>query len=169
MRRSLSVAYHRAIEKERRHITSRRIEAAKTVKIGTPKIFRSVVLTLSSGYLFFLPNGIVFGFRKPVAFFAFSAIDSISYTSVLQRTFNLVISARETPEAEPKDIEFSMIDQVDFAGIDEYIKRHGNVLDLAARAHLEGVEYDEAESNAVLRRIDWHLMPLLVWICKKPF
>jgi hypothetical protein len=49
---------------------------------------------------------------------------------------------------------------------DEYIKRHGTVLDLAARAHLEGVEYDEDESNAVLRRIDWHLMPLLVWICK---
>lgn len=49
---------------------------------------------------------------------------------------------------------------------DEYVKRHGNVLDLAARAHLEGVEYEEDESNAVLRRIDWHLMPLLVWICK---
>lgn len=124
MWRSLSVAYHRVIEKGKRRIMSKRIEAAKTVKIETPKTFRSVVLTLYSGYLFFLPNGIVFGFRKPVAFFAFSAIDSISYTSVLQRTFNLVISARETPEAEPKDIEFSMIDQVDFAGIDEYIKRH---------------------------------------------
>jgi len=49
---------------------------------------------------------------------------------------------------------------------DEYVKRHGNVLDLGARAHLEGVEYDEDESNAVLRRIDWHLMPLLVWICE---
>jgi hypothetical protein len=49
---------------------------------------------------------------------------------------------------------------------DEYVKRPGNVLDLAARAHLEGVEYEEDESNAVLRRIDWHLMPLLVWICK---
>jgi hypothetical protein len=45
-------------------------------------------------------------------------------------------------------------------------KSHGNIVDLAARAHLEGVEYDELESNAVLRRIDWHLMPLLVWICQ---
>lgn len=48
----------------------------------------------------------------------------------------------------------------------EYHKSHGNVLDLAARAHVEAVEYDEVESDAVLRRIDWHLMPLLIWICE---
>jgi len=53
---------------------------------------------------------------------------------VLQRTFNLVITSREAPTAaaaqegedgETKDVEFSMIDQADFAGIDGYIKRHG--------------------------------------------
>lgn len=43
--------------------------------------------------------------------------------------------------------------------------KHGKIVDLAARAHLEGVTYDEAENKAVLRRIDWHLMPLLIWIC----
>ena len=44
------------------------------------------------------------------------------------------------------------------------------VVDIAARAHIEAVEYTEAESRAVLRKIDWHLMPLLVWICKsEPF
>ena len=52
----------------------------------------------------------------------------------------------------------------EFAG--EFHKGHGNVLDLAARAHVEAVEYDEVESDAVLRRIDWHLMPLLIWICE---
>ncbi|EME83739.1 uncharacterized protein MYCFIDRAFT_172814 [Pseudocercospora fijiensis CIRAD86] len=71
------------------------------------------------GYLFFLPNGILFAFKKPLSFFPFSAIESISYTSVLQRTFNLVIAASDSQE-----IEFSMLDQADFAGIDEYIKRH---------------------------------------------
>ena len=72
------------------------------------------------------PNGIVFGFKKPLTFFPFSSVESISYTSVLQRTFNLVISARDTPDAEEvKEIEFSMLDQADFAGIDEYVKRHG--------------------------------------------
>jgi hypothetical protein len=44
-------------------------------------------------------------------------------------------------------------------------KHHGNILDLAARAHVQAVDYDEVESRSVLRRIDWHLMPLLIWIC----
>ncbi|RMY46053.1 hypothetical protein D0865_09524, partial [Hortaea werneckii] len=86
------------------------------------------------GYLWFLSTGILFGFKKPIAFFPFTSIDSISYTSVLQRTFNLVVAACEdppphqtadAPEPEAKEIEFSMLDQQDFAGIDEYVKRHG--------------------------------------------
>ncbi|KAH9836914.1 Histone chaperone [Teratosphaeria destructans] len=77
------------------------------------------------GYLFFLQNGIIFGFKKPLAFFPFSAIESISYTSVLQRTFNLVISTQDADGNSGKEDEFSMLDQADFAGIDEYVKRHG--------------------------------------------
>ena len=77
------------------------------------------------GFLFFLSEGIVWGFKKPLIFFAFSSIDSISYTSVLQRTFNLNIAARPTPTSDPQDFEFSMVDQADFAGIDGYVKRHG--------------------------------------------
>ncbi|KAI7286150.1 Rtt106-domain-containing protein [Hortaea werneckii] len=88
------------------------------------------------GYLWFLSTGILFGFKKPIAFFPFTSIDSISYTSVLQRTFNLVIAARDDPPphqtddaaaepAEAQEIEFSMLDQQDFTGIDEYVKRHG--------------------------------------------
>ncbi|EMC97211.1 hypothetical protein BAUCODRAFT_68592 [Baudoinia panamericana UAMH 10762] len=77
------------------------------------------------GYLFFLSNGVVFGFKKPLAYFPFNGIDSVSYTSVLQRTFNLVIAARESEQSDIKEVEFSMLDQADFAGIDEYVKRHG--------------------------------------------
>ncbi|KAK0934451.1 hypothetical protein LTR29_013978 [Friedmanniomyces endolithicus] len=71
---------------------------------------------------------------NPSPFSPFATIEAISYTSVLQRTFNLVITSREAPTAaaaqegedgETKDVEFSMIDQADFAGIDGYIKRHG--------------------------------------------
>lgn len=75
------------------------------------------------GFLFFLSTGIVWGFKKPLAFFAFDAIESISYTSVLQRTFNLNIITR-TSVTDTQEIEFSMVDQADFAGIDAYIKRH---------------------------------------------
>ena len=77
------------------------------------------------GYLFLLATGIIWGFKKPLEFFAFDTIDSVSYTSVLQRTFNLNIAIRPSEEASVQEFEFSMIDQADFAGIDAYIKRHG--------------------------------------------
>ena len=80
---------------------------------------------LLTGYLFFLSTGIFFGFKKPLVFFAFENVESISYTSVLQRTFNLDVSARTSDAADTEEFEFSMIDQADFAGIDAYIKRHG--------------------------------------------
>lgn len=51
----------------------------------------------------------------------------MSYTSVLQRTFNLNILARPSggTDEDTQELEFSMIDQADFDGIDTYIKRHG--------------------------------------------
>ena len=79
------------------------------------------------GFLFFTTHGILFAFKKPLLFLPFSVIESVSYTSVLQRTFNLNIATSiTTPEGEQKEeeIEFSMLDQADFAGIDEYVKRH---------------------------------------------
>lgn len=76
------------------------------------------------GFLFLLSSGIVWGFKKPLEFFAFDFIDSVSYTSVLQRTFNLNIAVRASDDANTQEYEFSMIDQADFAGIDSYVKRH---------------------------------------------
>lgn len=60
-------------------------------------------------------------------FFSFDTIESVSYTSVLQRTFNLNILARPSggTDEDTQELEFSMIDQADFDGIDTYIKRHG--------------------------------------------
>ncbi|KAJ4351035.1 hypothetical protein N0V95_004206 [Ascochyta clinopodiicola] len=71
------------------------------------------------GYLFFTSVGILYGFKKPLAFFDFATVNSISYTAVLRNTFNLVIT---TPTQE---IEFSMLDQENFAGINEYVQKHG--------------------------------------------
>lgn len=76
------------------------------------------------GFLFFLSNGIFWGFRKPLQFYPFDTIDSVSYTSVLQRTFNLIVAFRTSSDSQPEEIEFSMLDQEDFAGIDAYIKKH---------------------------------------------
>ncbi|KAG5297484.1 histone chaperone [Histoplasma ohiense] len=78
------------------------------------------------GFLFFLSTGIFFGFKKPLIFFALENIDTISYTSVLQRTFNLNITARSPAKPdEVQEFELSMIDQSNHPGIDAYIKKNG--------------------------------------------
>jgi Histone chaperone Rttp106-like len=83
------------------------------------------------GVLYFLGPGIVWGFKKPLLFFPFSAIESVSYTAVLQRTFNLVIVAMVGAAGDSaggertEELEFQMLDQADFGGIDAYVKRHG--------------------------------------------
>lgn len=81
------------------------------------------------GYLFFLPTGIVWGFKKPLLFLPHERIAAVSYTSVLQRTFNLAVEVDVRVEGEEEEgveeFEFSMLDQEDFASIDEFVKRHG--------------------------------------------
>ena len=100
-------------------------EATQPSKTGQKAVHVKAFRGSKDGFLFFLSTGIIWGFKKPLMFFAPDTIDSISYTSVLQRTFNLNISARGNGSSdEPQEFEFSMIDQTDFAGIDAYIKRH---------------------------------------------
>jgi hypothetical protein len=82
------------------------------------------------GFLFFLPTGILWGFKKPLLFLPLERIVAVSYTNVLQRTFNMVVELEEDPEdansSLEKEIEFAMLDQEDYQGIDEtYVRRHG--------------------------------------------
>ncbi|KAL2075957.1 hypothetical protein VTL71DRAFT_900 [Oculimacula yallundae] len=80
------------------------------------------------GYLFFLPNGILWAFKKPLLFLPNERITSVSYTSVLQRTFNLAVEVDTSvpgEEESKEEYEFAMLDQEDFGGIDTFIKRHG--------------------------------------------
>ncbi|KAK8006630.1 Negative regulator of dna transposition [Apiospora marii] len=74
------------------------------------------------GYLFFLENGILWGFKKPLIFMPLDRIVAISYTSVLQRTFNMVVEifSNEGGDTEAtEEVEFAMIDQEDYGGISE--------------------------------------------------
>lgn len=76
------------------------------------------------GYLFFLENGILWGFKKPLVFIPLDRIAAISYTNILQITFNMVVEAF-SGEGEPnQELEFGMIDQQDYGGIDVYVKRN---------------------------------------------
>jgi hypothetical protein len=77
------------------------------------------IANASSGYLFFTSVGILYGFKKPLAYFDFASINSIAYAAVLRNTFNLVINT------QTQEIEFGMLDQADYSGINEYVQKHG--------------------------------------------
>jgi hypothetical protein len=81
------------------------------------------------GYLFFLENGILWAFKKPLLFIPVDRIAAVSYTNILQRTFNMVVEVftSEGGAEEPtEEIEFSMLDQEDYGGINEkYVMRKG--------------------------------------------
>ena len=114
---------YKIIEPDRVEFTSGTAQPYK--KGGEKAVHVKAFRGSKDGFLFFLPTGIVWGFRKPLIFFSFDSIDSVSYTSVLQRTFNLNVSARgSSSNSEPQEFEFSMLDQGEFAGIDAYVKRH---------------------------------------------
>ena len=67
-----------------------------------------------------MQRGILWGFKKPLVYFSFADIDSVSYTSITKRTFNLSVKVQE--DRGGAELEFSMIDQEDYPGIDGYIK-----------------------------------------------
>lgn len=89
------------------------------------------------GCLHFLPEGILWGFRKPVAWLARERIARVAYTGVLQRTFNLTVSVLRVGgdgradagdsggDDDVDDVEFAMIDQAEHAGVDAYVRKHG--------------------------------------------
>ncbi|KAF4221192.1 hypothetical protein CNMCM8980_009703 [Aspergillus fumigatiaffinis] len=119
-----NLSHTKVVRPDERQFVSAMPEAhRKAEKAYHVKAFRGS----KEGYLFFLSTGIFFGFKKPLIFFAFENIESVSYTSVLQRTFNLNIAVRphNGDENETQEFELSMIDQADYAGIDAYIKKHG--------------------------------------------
>ena len=96
---------------------------------GEKAVFVKAFRGSKDGYLFFLPNGILWAFKKPLLFLPHEKISAVSYVNVLQRTFNLSVEvgmeSTEEGEEAVEEFEFSMLDQEDFAGIDEFNKRHG--------------------------------------------
>ena len=102
------------------------------------------------GYLFPLGPGLLFGFKKPLLYFPVERIESVSYTAILQRTFNLVVTVMSEDEGS-EDVEFAMLDQADFAPIDEWVKKHGlNDKSLAKerKARVYGINKSKAEKEA---------------------
>ncbi|KAI9643399.1 Syntaxin-7 [Ciborinia camelliae] len=127
-------------------LTTRLKATGNTLKIteSDPKLFSSAIRQShrpsekavhvrafrgsKDGYLFFLPTGILWGYKKPLLFLPHNRIAALSFTSVLQRTFNLSLDIdMSVPGGEDstEEMEFQMIDQEDFAGINEFVQRYG--------------------------------------------
>ncbi|KAG0173011.1 hypothetical protein DFQ30_009136 [Apophysomyces sp. BC1015] len=97
----------------------------------------NVYLKTKEGSLFFLPSGILFGFKKPTLFFPLSSIAGIAVSGVTQRTFDLAIklekakiplgsmSKQAADEEEEITLQFSMIEQSEYEGINAYINKTG--------------------------------------------
>ena len=70
------------------------------------------------GTLYFLPDNMIFGFKKPILLFDSNDIESITYSSITRLTFNMTLITKNG-----EVFEFSMIDQNEYTKIDEYVKR----------------------------------------------
>lgn len=70
------------------------------------------------GTLYFLPDHVLFGFKKPILLFSSQEIESITYSSITRLTFNVTLITKSGDK-----FEFSMIDQNEYTLIDDYVKR----------------------------------------------
>lgn len=74
------------------------------------------------GYLFFLAQGLVYGFKRPLLFIPLENIQSVTYNDILQRTFNLTVTV--TSDGTEDSHEFSMIDISEHDRVDKYIRKY---------------------------------------------
>lgn len=94
-------------------------------------------LRAKDGFLFFLPTGILFGFKKPTLFFPNASIASTVITNITNRTFDFSLTLKEnssvlgaagfkpTKEGGNDIVQFSMIEQSEYEGIDAFVKKLG--------------------------------------------
>ncbi|CAK7214780.1 hypothetical protein SCUCBS95973_002250 [Sporothrix curviconia] len=152
---SYATLFHWAIEGQLRAVQNVYLADKSTVIVAAdPKAFHSAARQpfrpaekavhvrafrgSKDGYLFFLPTGILWAFKKPLLFLPLDRIVAVSYTNVLQRTFNIVVEVdvggseggaaggeNDDDSNGNEEIEFGMLDQEDYNGISEmYVQRH---------------------------------------------
>lgn len=110
-----------------------------TGKADPDRAFVKTYLRTKDGVLYFLPQGILFGFKKPTVFIPKASIAATVITNVTTHTFELglqlhpdrlPLGAGSTSWApfQQEDtilLPFSMIEQTDYAGIEGYIQKLG--------------------------------------------
>ena len=93
------------------------------------------------GTLYFLPDNILFGFKKPILLFDSDDIESITYSSITRLTFNMTLTTKSS-----EVFEFTMIDQNEYTKIDEYVKRK-QVIDRSMSEELKAKTKSKINSN----------------------
>lgn len=93
------------------------------------------------GTLYFLPDHILFGFKKPILVFQSTEITSITYSSITRLTFNMTLIT-----SNDEKFEFSMIDQSEYAKIDEYVKTK-QVIDKSMSEELKAKKLKTSQQN----------------------
>jgi len=124
---------------------------SETFPVGTTSFFVQAHRGTKEGLLYFLPNHILFGFKKPVLLFKSQDIDSISYSSITRVTFNVTLLLKNGDK-----YEFSMIDQSDFAQIDGYIKNR-EVVDLSMTEELKAKPLTKNQESGALAEAEQQL------------
>lgn len=80
------------------------------------------------GYLFFLPEGLIYGFKRPMLYMPLRDIVSITYNDILQRTFNLTVTSSNngggSDTGTMEETEFSMIDIAEHDRVDGFVRAH---------------------------------------------
>ncbi|KAG0655723.1 hypothetical protein C6P45_002912 [Maudiozyma exigua] len=94
------------------------------------------------GTLYFLPDHILFGFKKPILVFQSTDIASITYSSITRLTFNMTLITNNDEK-----FEFSMIDQSEYAKIDEYVKTK-QVIDKSMSEELKAKKLKSSQQTA---------------------
>lgn len=72
--------------------------------------------------LYLLPNGIFFGFKKPVLYITHDSINFVNITSKTSKTFNLIVQVGDE-DKDGKAYEFCMIEINDFDGVISYVDK----------------------------------------------
>lgn len=93
------------------------------------------------GLLYFLREGIFFGFKKPIIFMKHDAIENIDVRSITSRTFDIAIVMKQdataaaqtapsssattkTKKVKPVEYEFQMIDHAEFDAFTLYLQKY---------------------------------------------
>ncbi|KAI8148021.1 hypothetical protein BJV82DRAFT_594300 [Fennellomyces sp. T-0311] len=126
----------RVTQPSKTYFTSTLVSATTGKRSEEDRFYANGYLKAKEGCLYFLPEGVLYGFKKPVSFYPLSCLASTFYSGITQHTFNLslVLHKGHRPlgsafinikEDEETTVEFSMIEQSEYGGIDGYIKKVG--------------------------------------------